>query len=231
LIPAIIDQVREVVQGTEGNQEWARRSASLRNQPTRPQQGNHQSRFAGARDANLNRINNDPRFAAPARQVPVTPDSRRDPEFRSSGDWVGDPNAGRPQPTRSPAIGAPVHARPAAFGAAQGGLGGSADAPGSVYTPQVPQRPSTPAQAVQSNPYAGIGDVRGQELPQTNIQQDAQPSAGTQEYGGQKLQGIDQNGVDMERRRAFLDANNSLDGMTAVRELLKRRKLSISVSD
>jgi hypothetical protein len=35
----------------------------------------------------------------------------------------------------------------------------------------------------------------------------------------------------MERRRAFLDANNSLDGMTAVRELLKRRKLSISVSD
>jgi hypothetical protein len=86
-------------------------------------------------------------------------------------------------------------------------------------------------QQQQPNPYAGIGDVRGQELPQTNIQQDAQPSVGTQEYGGQKLQGIDQNGVDMERRRAFLDANNSLDGMTAVRELLKRRKLSISVSD
>jgi hypothetical protein len=49
----------------------------------------------------------------------------------------------------SPAIGAPIHARPQAFGAAQGGLGGSADAPGSVYAPQVPQRPSTPGQAVQ----------------------------------------------------------------------------------
>jgi hypothetical protein len=40
-----------------------------------------------------------------------------------------------------------------------------------------------------------------------------------------------ENGFDMERRRAFLDADNSLDGMAAVRELLKRRKLSISVSD
>jgi hypothetical protein len=79
----------------------------------------HQSRFAGAREANLARINSDPRFAAP-----------------------------QPAP-RSPAIGAPIHARPAAFGAAQGGLGGSADAPGSVYAPKVPQRPSTPGQAVQ----------------------------------------------------------------------------------
>lgn len=34
----------------------------------RPKQGNAQSRFAGARDANLNRINNDPRFAAPKAQ-------------------------------------------------------------------------------------------------------------------------------------------------------------------
>jgi hypothetical protein len=42
---------------------------------------------------------------------------------------------------------------------------------------------------------------------------------------------LDENGIDMERRRAFLDADNSLDGMAAVRELLKRRKLSISVSD
>jgi hypothetical protein len=170
-----------------------------------------------------------------AKQVPVTPDSKRDPEFRSSGGWTGDPNAGRPQPLRSPAIGAPIHARPAAFGAAQGGLGGSADAPGSVYTPQVPQRPSTPAQAVQQqqqpNPFQGVGDVRGQELPKTNIQQDAQPSVGTQEYGGQQLQGVDQNGIDMERRRAFLDADNSLDGLKAVKELLNRRKLSISVEN
>ena len=165
-----------------------------------------------------------------AKQVPVTPDSKRDPEFRSSGGWTGDPNAGRPQPApRSPAGAAPIHVPPRAFGAARVA---SADT-GSVYAPQVPQRPSTPGQAVQqqANPFQGIGDVRGQELPQTNIQQEAQPEVGTQEYGGQQLQGIDQNGVDMERRRAFLDADNSMAGMKAVKELLNRRKLSISVEN
>jgi hypothetical protein len=157
------------------------------------------SRFAGARDANLARINSDPRFAAP-----------------------------QPAP-RSPAGAAPIHVPPRAFGAARVA---SADT-GSVYAPQVPQRPSTPGQAVQqqANPFQGVGDVRGQELPQTNIQQDAQPEVGTQEYGGQQLQGIDQNGVDMERRRAFLDADNSMAGMKAVKELLNRRKLSISVEN
>ena len=33
MIPALVDAAREVVQGTQGNQEWARRSASLRNKP------------------------------------------------------------------------------------------------------------------------------------------------------------------------------------------------------
>jgi len=165
-----------------------------------------------------------------AKQVPVTPDSKRDPEFRSSGGWTGDPNAGRPQPApRSPAGAAPIHVPPRAFGAARVA---SADT-GSVYAPQVPQRPSTPGQAVQqqANPFQGVGDVRGQELPQTNIQQDAQPEVGTQEYGGQQLQGIDQNGIDMERRRAFLDASDPLAGIKAVQNLLNKRKLSISVSD
>jgi hypothetical protein len=51
-------------------------------------------------------------------------------------------------------------------------------------------------------------------------------------YAGNSQQApANENGFDMERRRAFLDADNSLDGMAAVRELLKRRKLSISVSD
>lgn len=35
------------------------------NQKPKPKQGNAQSRFAGARDANLSRINSDPKFAAP----------------------------------------------------------------------------------------------------------------------------------------------------------------------
>jgi hypothetical protein len=35
----------------------------------------------------------------------------------------------------------------------------------------------------------------------------------------------------MERRRAFLDADNSLSGLKAVKELLNRRKLSIAVEN
>jgi hypothetical protein len=126
---------------------------------------------------------------------------------------------------RSPAIGAPVHAKPSAFGSAQG------IATGSAYVSSIPQRPSTPGQAVQqqANPYQAMGDIRGQQIPEVPIQQDAPMTAGQQEYGGQKLQGVDNNGVDMERRRAFLDADNSLDGMKAVRDLLNRRKLSIAV--
>jgi hypothetical protein len=74
-----------------------------------------------------------------------------------------------------------------------------------------------------------MGDIRGQQIPEVPLQQDTPMTAGQQEYGGQKLQGVDNNGVDMERRRAFLDADNSMAGMKAVRDLLNRRKLSISV--
>ena len=125
-----------------------------------------------------------------------------------------------PAPTTlpSPAIGAPVHAKPQDFG--------------SAYAPQAGQapRPNTPQPA--ANPYAGIGDVRGQQLnPAAAGMSTDQAQVGTQEFQGQKLQGIDDNGIDMERRRAFLDADNSLDGMKAVRELLNRRKLSIAVEN
>jgi hypothetical protein len=129
---------------------------------------------------------------------------------------------------KSPAIGAPVHASPSAFGSAPK-LQQQAVSPYVGSSAATPPRPSTPAQA--PNPYAGIGDVRGNGLGQSPVAQDAQPSVGTQEFGGQKLQGIDENGIDMERRRAFLDAGNSLDGMKAVRDLLNRRKLSISVEN
>ena len=50
------------VKAMQGTQEAAKRAGG----ENRPKPGNAQSRFAGARDANLNRINNDPRFAAPA---------------------------------------------------------------------------------------------------------------------------------------------------------------------
>ena len=121
-------------------------------------------------------------------------------------------------PLRSPALSAPVHSKPQDFG--------------SAYAPQAGQapRPNTPQPA--ANPFAGIGDVRGQQMnPEAAKLRDAPVQAGNQEYQGQTFQGIDANGNDMERRRAFLDADNSLDGMKAVRELLNRRKLSISVEN
>jgi hypothetical protein len=132
---------------------------------------------------------------------------------------------------RSPAASAPIHASPAAFGSAPR-LQQQAASPYVGSSAATPPRPSTPAQAVQQqapNPFQGIGDIRNQPLPQAPVQQDAELSAGTQQYGGQQLQGINQNGIDMERRRAFLDADNSLAGLKAVKDLLNRRKLSISV--
>jgi len=100
----------------------------------------------------------------------------------------------------------------------------------SAYAPQAarPARPNRPVasappapQPVQRVPATGLGDVRGQQFG----------TAPTGEFQASDMDPYTQNGVDMERRRAFLDADNSLDGMKAVRDLLKRRKLSITVSD
>jgi hypothetical protein len=162
------------------------------------------------------------------------PASTRRPNVATDGRYVeGRQQQQFPQPPapRSPAVGAPVHASPSAFGSSQK-LQQQAVSPYVGSSAATPPRPSTPAQAPQqANPYAGIGDVRGNGLGQSPVPENAQYSAGTQEYGGQKLQGIDENGIDMERRRAFLDAKDSMSGMDAVRELLKRRKLSISVEN
>ena len=138
------------------------------------------------------------------------------------GQWLKIPPAPvLPAPVpRSPAASAPIHAAPKAFG--------------SAYAPQAgaAPRPNTPQPASAApNPFAPIGDVRGQAMGSTQVDPNAALTAGTQQYGGQSLQGIDQNGVDMERRRAFLDANDSMSGMKAVQNLLNKRKLSISVSD
>jgi hypothetical protein len=128
----------------------------------------------------------------------------------------------QPPLRRSPAAGAPIHSAPRQF----------ASAAPSVYAPQVGQapKPNAPIAKVAENPFSGIGDVRGNAVGQGPAA-DSKFQAGNQQYGGQSLKGIDQNGVDMERRRAFLDADNSLDGMKAIKELLRRRKLSISVED
>jgi len=40
--------------------------------------------------------------AKPAAKAPATPESKKDPEFRTSGGWTGDPNAGKPKAKPSP---------------------------------------------------------------------------------------------------------------------------------
>jgi hypothetical protein len=142
-----------------------------------------------------------------------------------------DQQGGYPMPQlRSPAIGAPIHAKPAAFGSATKLQGGTLSAQPSVYAPQVGQapKPNTPqpaAQPITMSPQYGGNDEPGRmgqneggyQMPQ---QAPATPAGGP-----------DANGIDMERRRAFLDADNSLDGLKAVKDLLNRRKLSISVEN
>lgn len=153
---------------------------------------------------------------------------------------------------RSPAIGAPVHASPSAFGSSQK-LQQQAVSPYVGSSAATPARPSTPAQAAQQptqpqpmSPQYGGNDEPGR-LGQSEggyAGRISQPSpVGPVTDGGdydhmvqatrpqQPAGGPDANGIDMERRRAFLDADNSLDGLKAVKELLNRRKLSISVEN
>jgi len=77
LTPAQLRKKYEVVDPNRGQ----RIADNLlgRNQKPKPKQGNAQSRFAGAREANLNRINNDPRFAAPKEKPKPPAPPRRNP--------------------------------------------------------------------------------------------------------------------------------------------------------
>ena len=127
------------------------------------------------------------------------------------------PAAAPPAPVlRSPAIGAPVHAKPQDFGAA-------AVQP-SAFAPQVGQAPRPNAPQPAMSPQYGGNDEPGRMGQNENgYQMPQQPLAAAG--------GPDANGIDMERRRAFLDADDSLSGLKAVKDLLNRRKLSISVEN
>jgi hypothetical protein len=179
---------------------------------------------------------------AKAASVPVTPEWKRDPEFRTTGGWVGDPNAGLTQPVqrRSPAIGAPVHASPSAFGSAPK-LAQSAYVGSSAASPA---RPSTPGQAVQQQAAQPQQQPFFEQVVPQQQPAAAQPQpspVGPVSDGGDydhmvqatrpQQAPVNEDGIDMERRRAFLDADNSMAGLKAVKELLNRRKLSISVEN
>ena len=68
----------------------------------------------------------------PVTSVPRTPENLKDPEFRRSGGWTGDPNAGRTTPSGSGGTRPPVAKPPAARPP--------------VTAKQTPARPAAPAQ-------------------------------------------------------------------------------------
>jgi hypothetical protein len=103
LTPAQLKKKYEVVDPNRGQ----RVADNLlgRNQTPKPKQGNAQSRFAGSRDANLNRINNDPRFAAPkpaAKPKPPTPTQSGGGSTQSRSGGGGSSRPAAPAPRRQP---------------------------------------------------------------------------------------------------------------------------------
>ena len=96
---------------------------------------------------------------------------------------------------------------------------------GSEQKPTVQKPVAKPAAkpAEKPKPMTQMGDVRGSKF-------EGGPSANEKMTIGKKVEGMEAtpgvkaDGTDMERRRAFLDADNSLKGMKAVRELLEKRK-------
>lgn len=90
------------VRAMQGTQEAAKRAGG----ENRPKQGNAQSRFAGAREANLNRINNDTRFSAPQQSAkpPARPSASRPsqstPSRSTASGGGGSQRSAAPQSTK-----------------------------------------------------------------------------------------------------------------------------------
>ena len=104
LTPAQRAKKNEVVNPDRGQNLLTKFQSGTLGQPNKPKpkQGNAQSRFAGARDANLNRINSDPRFAAP-KPSPARPSASRPSQStpsRSTASGSGSQRSNAPQPTK-----------------------------------------------------------------------------------------------------------------------------------
>lgn len=147
------------------------------NTRVKPKQGNAQSRFAGARDRNLQRINSDPRFAAP-KETPKPPAPRQQPPAASAP--AARPSASRPSQTRPSRT--------------------TATATGSQQARPAEKQPSMGRETFDRSGKGKLG-----------------PNYGIDQFG-------DKNGIDMERRRAFLDAKDSQEGRKAINKLMEERR-------
>lgn len=149
-----------------------------RNQKPKPKQGNAQSRFAGAREANLNRINNDPRFAAPTEKPKPPAPARPKPPAASA-------------PPARPSASRPSQSTPSRTTATSSG------------SQQVRPAEKKPSMGREAFDRAGKGSLG--------------PNYGIDQFG-------DKNGIDMERRRSFLDAKDSQEGRKAISKLMEERR-------
>lgn len=109
LTPAQLKKKYEVVNPDRGQNLLTKFQSGTLGQPNKPKpkQGNAQSRFAGAREANLNRINNDPRFSAPQQSAkpPARPSASRPSQSTpsrstASGGGGGSQRSAAPQSTK-----------------------------------------------------------------------------------------------------------------------------------
>jgi hypothetical protein len=90
-------------------------------------------------------------------------------------------------------------------------------------TVQKPAAKTAPKPADKPKPMTQMGDVRGAKFeggPSAN----EKLTIGKTRYEGESLTGVKSDGSDVERRRAFLDAEDSRKGIKAVRDLLEKRK-------
>ena len=166
------------------------------------QQGNHTSRFSGAREANLRRMAQDPALAAPMGAAPAAP--------------VLPPAAPAPQRAAAPA----PAARPAA-----------APAPAVATAPPRPTTGSGAADLENAGNLLGSigfqrpvpGAVSRDALVGAVATPEQQKAIGIE--GGQlgtALNSVQPSEVDLEtrRRRAFLDGSDSMSGLKAMRGVL-----------
>jgi hypothetical protein len=131
------------------------------------------------------------------------------PKKVGSVEWMA--SQGKPKPKAKP--------KPAEVKPAKPPVRGSEQKP----TVQKPAVKPAAKPAEKPKPMTQMGDVRGSKF-------EGGPSANEKMTIGKKVEGMEAtpgvkaDGTDMERRRAFLDADNSMKGMKAVRELLEKRK-------
>lgn len=87
------------------------------------------------------------------RGVPATPNSKRDPEFRTNGGWTGDPNSGRTKSSTNPQSRRPASTQPnnSSTSSRRSNSGGTSSSTSSPRTSSPTSSASTPSKIPTAN--------------------------------------------------------------------------------